>query len=278
MSESIKYPIIRHLEDEDNLFEKRDGNLLPGQEAQAREIASTLYSEILDKDASILLLVTSPKKRAIQTAEMVAKDLQPRTRKIHIIRHADKLLTDQYQGELILPGTYKAGDNFEGLAIAKRIFEKETFGDADSPNGNVNYHFGDPLLQENGTYTYPELREYFSKSGESYRDVFIRLLSALLGVSKNVGRFKDEKVFPVIFTHSQAKQIFKDLETLAEQHGLRKLNYKTGQLGKICWDMYKKRKAENPHSDTVDYITVDALLKAEVVGLLQNEVAYLKNL
>lgn len=279
MHEAVRYPVIRHLEDEDDLLKKRDGDLIPGQEAAAHEIAEELRAEILDRDTSTVLMITSPKKRAIQTAEMVSEDLQSRTEGVRFIHETNEALMDQDQGEIILPPDYEPGDHFEGLDIARKIFHKETFGDETTgEEGSLTYRFGDPILQEDGTYKYPELLKYFSRSGESYRDVLVRLLGMLIELSENIQRFEIHRTLPVIFTHSQARQIFKDLEAAAALFQDGRLAYKTGQLGKICWEIYKKRKAENKIPEVIEYIAVDALLDEEIIELLRKEREYLRKL
>lgn len=279
MSESIKYPVIRHLEDDDNFLNKRDGSLLVGQEAEAQKLSEALQVEIKARGASIVLVLTSPKKRAIQTAEMVTQDLRARMKNVHIIQTLSDALADQDQGDVILPNNYEAGGYFPGFPLASGIFQKETFPEEDAGHDNLTYRFADPLLQRDGTYKYPELRTYFSHSGESYRDVLVRVLGELQKLSQNIKRFEDKNVLPVVFTHSQVQQIFKDLETVAERYAHGELAYQTGGLSRACWNIYKERKAQGKSDPSgVSLITIDALLNEEVVALLTKELEYLKAL
>jgi len=278
MRESIKYPVTRHLEDDDNLFENRDGTLIPGQEAKAKEIASSLYCEVINHDVPIMVFISSPKKRAVETAALVSNELRPRLEDTRIILSTDESLRDQNQGEIILPKDYKPGDHFDGLSIAGKIFQKETFNDEEPSQDNITYRFGDSLKQADGSYKYPELREYFSSSGESYKDVMIRLLKGLISVSKSIERFENKKVLPVIFTHSQVKQIYIDLETIAKQYAAGEIKYEKGTLGRKCWEMYKTRKVLNLETSTVDYLSVNELLNSDIINFLDSEIEYLEKL
>lgn len=150
MRESLRYPVTRHLEGDDNLFEKRDGKLLPGQEAKVAEIADSLYTEIGGGDVPIMIFISSPKRRAIETAELVSNELRSRLENTRIMMSTDESLRDQNQGEVILPSDYKPGNHFAGLTIAGKIFQKETFSDGASSMGNITYRFGHPLMKQEG--------------------------------------------------------------------------------------------------------------------------------
>lgn len=276
MDESIRYPIIRHLEDEDDLFQKRDGNLVAGQEAKAQDIANEIYRTALEKEKQVLVFFTSPKKRAIQTAEMVSNDIREKGTRIKIIQRAEEGIRDQYQGEVLLPEGYQVGDRLEGLALANKIFQAETFNE-NPEKDNLSYAFGDPVLLEDGSYKYEELRKYFSSPGESYRDVLVRLFDSLLIFSRNVRRL-EERTLPVVFTHSQVFQIFKDLEAVARKYLTNELEYKPGTIARLCWDAYRERKAIHPLSPTIDFVAIDSLLEKPILKILEQETSYLRSL
>lgn len=278
MRESMPYPVIRHLEDDDNLLEKRDGRLVPGQEAKAREIADSLYADAVHQDVSVMVFISSPKKRALETATLVSNELRPRLQHARILVSTDESLRDQYQGEVILPKDYKPGDHFSGLSIAGKIFQAETFNDNAPLEDNITYRFGDPMEQADGSYKYPELKEYFSRSGESYRDVMVRILSGLVSLSQNIESFEEKKVLPVIFTHSQVRQIFIDLETIAREYSAGSRAYEPGSLGRMCWELYRQRKALNPEVSAVDYVSVSELLNSDIMDVVHSEIEYLKKL
>ena len=256
-------------------MEKRDGGLIAGQEKRATEIAGYIKLEIIDKGVKVIVFCVSPKKRAIQTVNMISSELRSQT-SVHIIQHTEEGLRDQYQGEILLPDDYKSGDHFEGLALAGKIFRQETFGD-NYLDDNITYGFGDPLLQTDGTYKYPELKKYFLSSGESYRDVMVRLLKVIINFSKRIERFQG-KVSLVVITHSQVCQIIKDLEIILRRYKDHELAFDVGQLGRTCWDIYKKRKADGSSLGNIDFVSVDSLVDESIIRLLQKEIDYLQKI
>jgi len=181
------------------------------------------------------------------------------------------------QGKFILPEGYVAGEHFPGLKIAGRIFSTETFSDENPQKDNLDYHFGDPLLQEDGTYKYPGLKEYFDDSGESYKDVLLRFYTQVIKLSENLERFKD-KVEPVIFTHGQPHQIFTNLSEIANMIDKENFTFEPGSLPRVCWDLYKKnRKGVVPFGEMA-FVSIEQLCKPKMVDLLKKEVEVLEGL
>jgi hypothetical protein len=276
MSEKFNIPIAKHLEDVDDLFQNRDAGLVPNQEHLADTMADSIYEHALTHNFKILLFCISPKKRALETAELIRGKLATKEIKLPIITEVDTNLREIDQGKFILPEGYIAGEPFLGLKIAGKIFSAETFNSKDSSLDNLNYHFGDPLLQNDGTYKYPELEEYFDEPGESYKEVLLRFYSLVIKLSKNLERFND-KVEPVIFTHGQPHQIFTNLAEVAEMVDKNGLIFEPGSLPRICWDLYtSKRKGVTPFGE-MNFVSVEQLCKPEIVELLKKEVAALES-
>jgi broad specificity phosphatase PhoE len=85
MSEKIHIPIAKHLEDQDDLLENRDAGLVPGQEQRASDMAESIYEHAISHEFKILLFCISPKKRAMETAELVKKNLADKEIQLPII-------------------------------------------------------------------------------------------------------------------------------------------------------------------------------------------------
>src|SRR3990167_9709175 len=268
-------PVIRHFEDIDDLLNfGRDGNLVPGQESKAVLIAQDIYTEAKKEGKGAVMFICSNKKRAIQTADLIVGELRKVDDKLKLRIVAEKNLDAIQQGKPILPPDYKPGDKFIGFDLANKIFTKEVFAFDD---GNHLYKFGDPILQDNGSYKYPELAPYFESYGESNRDLLLRIYELIIRTHNKLDKL-NSKTKVVIITHTQLYQIFKDLNTVATMVKNKTLHMKTGELPKLCWELYAERfKNETPTYD-VNFISVENLCDPEIIGLLGKEIEYLKNL
>jgi broad specificity phosphatase PhoE len=274
--EKFKLPIAKHLEDEDDLRKKRDAELVPGQEERAQQMADSVYKHALNNDFKVLLFCVSPKKRAQETSLLVKKLIEEKAVKIPILVETDANLREIDQGEFLLPEDYEPGNQYEGLKKAGRIFSEETFSSIDPSLDNLNYHFGDPLLQEDGTYKYPELKQYFIKSGESYTDVLLRFYSQVVKLCENMERFRG-KVDPVIFTHGQPHQIYSNLSEVAELIEKDGLNFEAGELPRICWNLYKQRKQGVVPFGEIAFVSIEHICNPKVIELLKREIGYLQS-
>ncbi len=275
MSERFNVPIIKHLEDKDDLLQNRDAGLVPDQEHLAENLAEEIYNHAIANNFKILVFCMSPKKRAMETAEMVRNKLAEKPVRLKIISEVDDNLREIDQGKFILPEDYKPGDTFVGLKMAGKVFSAETFNVEDPTKDNLDYHFGDPLLQPDGTYKYPELAQYFSEYGESYKDVLLRFYTQIVKLSENIERFKD-KVEPVIFTHGQPHQIFTNLAEVAEKVCNEGFDFETGTLPRVCWDLYQARRKGVVPFGQIIFISIENLCRPEMVQKIKEEIAYLK--
>lgn len=143
---------------------------------------------------------------------------------------------------------------------------------------NLDYRFGDPLLQDDGTFKYPELNDYFSEPGESYRNILLRLYGQVVKLSENMERFGD-KVRPVIFTHGQPYQIFRDLAEVAEKIEAEGLTFSAGQLRRICQNLYMdriKREGTIPPG-SLDLVSIEHVCSPKIIALLKREISYLED-
>ncbi|MDP9249093.1 MAG: hypothetical protein M3M85_01095 [bacterium] len=277
MSEKLSISVAKHLEDENDLSKNRDAGLVPGQEQLAFSMAEAIHEHAISNKFRILLFYVSPKKRALETAELVKKCLADKTDKLRIILKVDTNLREIDQGRFILPESYQTGDHFPGLKIAGQIFSAETFNSENPANDNLNYHFGDPLLQTDGTYKYPELLQYFSERGESYRDILLRFYGEVIKFSGSLERLKD-KVDPVIFTHGQPHQIFLNLSQVAEKVEKEGFNVEVGKLPRICWDLYQTTRLGVIPFGQLTFISIENVCKPKMVDILKREITHLKGI
>jgi broad specificity phosphatase PhoE len=275
MSEKFHVPIIKHLADQDDLLQNRDAGLVPEQEHLADQLANEIYEHAISNNFKVLVFCVSSKRRAMETAELVEKSLERKSVKLRIVVDIDTNLREIDQGKFILPEDYKPGDTFEGLKIAGKIFGAESFNPEDPTKDNLDYRFGDPFLQADGSYKYPELQKYFSEPGESYKDVLLRFYSQIIKLSENLERFTD-KVEPVIFTHGQPHQIFTDLAEVAEKICNEGFTFEEGSLPRFCWNIYKARRKGVVPFGQIIFVSAEHVCRPEMIELLKREIAYLK--
>lgn len=272
-----KISVIRHLDEIDDLDKYgRDGVLVDGQENKAEEIAGELYKELKERNKKAVLFVASPRIRTKQSAKIVINALLKKdsTLKCSLVQEND--LREIDQGKFILPADYIKGERYEGLSIADKIFTKETHAsDYGEKNDNYDYRYGDPVLIEDRQYKYPDLNQFFIEYGESYRDVLLRIYSLVIKTSEKINKL-GENTELVVVTHGQTTQIFRDLKEVASLIKNKLVEYKEGELPKLCWGLYKKRDSSKKVTGSLDIISVEDLADPYLVEILKNETSFLK--
>ena len=268
-------PVMRHFDDIDDLLNfGRDSDLIPGQEESATPVAKEIYSKVLRENKSAVMFVCSGRKRAVQTAGLVADKLEEMDNNLKIRIVAEERLEAIDQGKFILPVGYKPGEPFPGLSLANKVFSKEVFG---LEKGNYLYKFGDPVLLDDGSYKYPELLPYFESYGENNRDFLLRIYELVVETYHKLDKLSS-KTEVVVVTHAQLYQILRDLSTVAEMVKKQNLTFATGKLPELCWKLYSERfKNEKPSYNT-NYISIENLGDPDIIQLLNREIEYLKDL
>ncbi|OGI76820.1 hypothetical protein A3C57_00335 [Candidatus Nomurabacteria bacterium RIFCSPHIGHO2_02_FULL_33_12] len=271
-----KVSVIRHLDEVDDLEKYgRDGVLIHGQEDRAEEIAGQLYKELKEYNKKAVLFVTSPRIRAKQSTQMVIDALLKKDSTLRCLSVQENDLREIDQGKFVLPTDYVKGEQYEGLYIADKIFLKETHAsDYGEKNDNYDYRYGDPVLLANGQYKYPDLNQFFTKYGESYRDVLLRLYSLVIKTSEKVNKLGKNTEL-VIVTHGQPTQIFRDLKKIASYIKNKLIEYKEGELPKLCWELYKKLDDSKKVTGSLDIISIEELTDPYLVKVLKNEISFL---
>lgn len=281
MKNNNEVMLVRHLKDENSLLkEGLDGSLLEGQEKEAEKIANDIYENAEKNKVDILMFITSPQKRAIGTAQLIEDGIKGKKSKIKTMMFVDDKLRTLDQGKYILPDGYTDGDHFEGLEIAKKIFNSEKFSE-DPTFENLKYRFGDPLKLSDGGYKYPELLKYFSEPGESYRDFLVRIYEDVAMYSEKIGMYNN-KVQPVLFTHNLVTFVLRDLKELSNKVLHENLTFKTGQVAKLCLQIYKEGNTYNKTTDKdygrLDFIDASNVFVPQIVKLLKEEIEFLKKI
>lgn len=262
--------ILRHLEDENNLFSGRDTDIVPGQEEIVYNIASEIISEADARGYGVIFFSCSPRKRTLQTVELIKQSILLRSDHLKVSITTNDKLVDMDHGKFVLPKNYKHGDVFEPFNLAWKIFWDETFN-----KDNPDYHLGDCVKQQDGTILYPDLFGYWTSFGESYKEICIRLYSSILEFSENIDRF-NIKTMPIIMTHGGSLAIFRELENIAIKIKTEGYTFPTGQLMKICWNNYQSRQ-NRTSSDfgKILKLSIETLRDPEIIKKLKEEVNFL---
>lgn len=272
---NLNIPVMRHFDDiDDLLMYGRDNEIIPGQEKLAFQFAKEIYDEVKKEDKGAVMFICSSRIRATQTAGLIIEELRKMDETLKIRKVAEPALANIDQGKFILPPDYKQGDYYAGLDIANKIFAKEVF----SPDGDYLYKFGDPILQADNTYKYPELIPYFESYGENYRDFLLRIYEMILETSGKVEKL-ESKTKAVVVTHAQLYQILKDISAVAKMIKNDGIEVRTGDLPKLCWEQYQKRfKEQVKPAYGLNHVSIEDLYDHKIIELLKKEIEYLKTL
>lgn len=274
MTEKSRIPIVKHLEDADDLQQGRDAEIVQGQEHLAETMAESIYQHALANGLRAVIFCVSPKKRAAQTARLVQVALSRKAKAPRVVVETDSNLREIDQGTFVLPENYKPGDEYEGLKVAWRIFTSETFN-ADPSKDNLDYHFGDPVQHADGSYEHPELARHFTGYGESYREILLRFYVQVLKLAENADRFGD-RTGVVVFTHGQPHWIFSNLSEVADQVVNGNLVVAEGSLPRICWDLYNSRPRRQIPFGELAFVSSEHIANPQIMTLLKREISHLE--
>jgi broad specificity phosphatase PhoE len=229
--------IIRHLRDINDLANGRDSSIEADQEVIALEIAQEIYADFEQSGASAIFLSVSSKKRALETAELIRKQMKSSIDDVHFFISPDENLVDLDHGEFILPENYMVDDFYAPIAKAWQVFSNETFN-----KNNYGYRFGDSMPNSDGTSQYPELAEVFTKPGDSHQDISRRLYKYILDVHSLKPRFEAGKIRPYILTHSLPFSELRSMADISNKVRDEEFTFETGELMALCWDYYNSGK------------------------------------
>ncbi|MCX6754515.1 MAG: hypothetical protein NTU81_01640 [Candidatus Nomurabacteria bacterium] len=265
-----------HLDDIDDLEKYGRDAPLENSERNKKDleiVVNAIVDKVHKSNKKAVLLVTSSRIRAKETADLVAIEIKKRLEceDIKIRFDIEDNLKAPEQGEFILPEDYKAGSYFEGLKIASDIFYNESLKKEDK---NVHYKYGDPVLQDNGNYKHPELVAYFNKYGESYAESMIRLLTSVTKTSKKIEKI-NLSTEVVIISHSFVYEIFRGLSILAKKIKDEGVIIKEGEIPNRLSEIFESRTSIL--KDTA-YAPIDItnLGDKDLMTVLEREISFFK--
>ncbi len=270
--------VSRHLEDKNNLKDGLDTSLKEEQSEESLKALSDFVREIIEsareKNKKNILLIHSPRKRAEETGRIISSKIKKESEfRVRMVK--DGRFAELDHGKVILPESYTPGSRLEFLSQAWKIFWDETF-DKESFSFKNNYHFGDPVLMENGKYKYPELKSSFAEPGESYLELTIRYYEGILEFLKNKDRIDNSKSEFVLVAHSATLSILKQLYSVISRN-----NFKEGELLEACWKEYNLslKRPDYKKSTFGDFSTFDIsnLDIEKTIKILEKELKVLKN-
>lgn len=268
---------VGHLEEVDDLKRwERDAPLDYDREdniENLKKISDALVEKIRERDKKAVLLISSPKIRAQQTSEWIAKELKSKLGDNIKVRYSvDENLDANSQGKFILPENYTPGSFFEGLKIAGKIYLKESLNQT---NSNLHYKFGDPVLQTDGTYKYPELAKYFTESGETYAESLVRIFTSVIEMSSKARKLNSSSVEVVVVAHGFTYHVLKGLTVLGEQIMQGETSVNLGEVAQKIWEIYNTRTSELKDTSfaILDFSNIE---NEELLSLLRKEINYLK--
>lgn len=262
-----------HLEEIDDLKTfKRDApvEMSPENMEVLEQMVSGLERKIRDENSIALILVTSPKLRSVQTCDLIASKLKEKlgaSFKIRVSINSD--LDSPDQGDFSLPENYKAGDFFEGLKFASKHYLDESL----KSDNNLKYRFGDPVLQGDGTYKYPELAKYFTEYGETYGEALSRVLKSVVKASEKIDKF-NRNVDVSIISHGFVFHILRGLSILAQEMKGANPKIKTGDLAGMLWDVYQKYPISLKTTPFAN-IDISSLGDTDMIEIIKTEIIFL---
>lgn len=138
----------------------------------------------------------------------------------------------------------------------------------------MHYRFGDPLIQQDGSYKYPELLDFFSKSGESYSEPLIRMITSVLELSKKIHKLEGN-VEVVIVAHGLTYHILRGLGIVGKQILKNDLTIKPGDLAYKIWEVYLSRESELRET-AYGMLDITNLGNSELLNILKDEIIALQ--
>jgi len=261
--------LIRHFQDQDNLFCFNDSPVVEAELPKARIASAEILTHAEKISYSYIYIFTSSKQRAETTAQEIAREINGN---LQVVLRIDSRIREIDQGKYILPEGYKVGDYFQPLQDAWSAFFRETFEE-----GNLRYRFGDSLL--NGDRCkYPELVGHFSEFGENQIEFSIRFYSFLIDLCQ---KFKNQKnILPVVVTHQALTARFAELIKIAEKMKAGSLsNISPGTLPLLEWRQFEEIKGDRDiFIEFGGLTTLPLTLLYDLVDILISEVEFLKKL
>lgn len=243
-------PIVRHLEDKDALktYGTSDN---PIKENQQKEIVNML-SAIQPYITEDSLILTSPCRRAVETATLVKNEYESQGARICIEK--DTRISELGKGVLNLPFDYNDGEFFQPLSDAWDIFWQKALVE-----GDLKYKFGSSVNDYN-------LSKYFNEPGENYLSYASRIYSF---VTDYVSTYKNNK--PLVITHSGIARTAMELELLSRNISDDNEYPEPTSIPSMTWQLYGETKSihQNTGFGSLTKVSTEYLSSPKVIELLR---------
>lgn len=262
----------RHFKDIDDLRLNRDGSLDYSEnlDFEAEKIADEILEKTLENDKNIISFVISPKKRTLETTELIIKKIKEKNTKIKCLVKEQESIRELDQGEYILNSDYENGNVVGELSLANDIYWQEV-----SEKRNFDYHFGDPIQTSEG-FTYPDFANFFVNYGESYKEQSIRPYESVIDLYEKKENL--ERVNLVVITHGGPLVVFNELSVIADKIIISGWKPEIGSIMNLTWDNYintGKDIAKDHRS--MENISINGIFNEEVMDILKDEIKYMKD-
>jgi broad specificity phosphatase PhoE len=275
------YFVGRHFEDKEDLSKGLDTELKPLDEQSpeiVQEIASKIIENTREKGFSKVVIVTSSRKRAYSTAEVIRDAISKTDGLLQVGIIADPHFDELHHGEPIIPQDHAPQKRIQYLDAAWKAFWHETF----TENGdyrNPDYRFGDSETHD-GEVAYPELVGHFSKTGESYKDLSRRYYEGVLGFLERAEHDDSKKVNLALIAHSATTAILSNMYSVLSRGDVFRESYRTGDFMKLCWNEHQEEVAEGRAIPNIPgaYTTInlESVDFPKAIEFLRKEIAFLK--
>ncbi len=264
----------RHFKDVDDLRLNRDGPLDKTENIieDIDKISEKIIDETKLKNKKIITFISSPKKRTIETTNLIIDRIKEKEPNLKCFIEENELIRELDQGEYVLNDNYGYGDNVRELSLANNVYWDEV-----SNKRNFDYHFGDPIYnKESDTYQHPEFSEFFTSFGESYKEQSIRLYESIIELYNK--RFNLDKVNLVVMTHGGPLVIFNELSNIANEIKNTDWAPEPGSIMNLTWDNYIKKGVDIAHNHgSTTNISIEGIFEEKIIKILKDEILIMKN-
>lgn len=208
---------VRHGTDCSKLTTELDQPLDPEKINEVRELTDEICEFVYQGDYKNYVIYSSPRVRAFQTSFAIARAIEQNNAISGKIVDVPKIVDIDY-GEFIIKD-YVEGEPYEPLVMAWRALKEACLN-----NWEEDYYYGQ------ATESYPELSEYFTKLGESHRELYRRIYNFYTDLVKNVS--EDEDTLAIVVAHRGTVLMLKWLSELSLNRRDELMSFKPGELSK----------------------------------------------
>jgi hypothetical protein len=126
-----------------------------------------------------------------------------------------------------------------------------------------------------GNYKYPELLNYFTEYGETYRETLIRIFQSILELGKKYDKLL-KNVEVVVVGHGQTYHIIRGLNIIGQKIIDGDLVLKPGDTIDLLWSIYDECPKEEKIPGISAPIDFSLLGDPNLIKILENEINYLR--